>query len=76
MYHFINAIPEMQEKYEILKQRKGHNTAKAAMTREMFKIIYHVLKEQKSFYLVIRTESSLCHYTVSMASPVPTASLR
>ena len=50
VYHFIKAIPEMQEKYEILKQRKGHNTAKVAMAREMLKIIYHVLKEQRPFY--------------------------
>jgi len=50
VYHFIKAIPEKQEKYEILKQRKGHNTAKVAMAREMLKIIYHVLKEQRPFY--------------------------
>ncbi len=50
VYHFIKAIPEMQEKYEILKQRKGHNTAKVASAREMLKIIYHVLKEQRPFY--------------------------
>ncbi|MEK6766344.1 MAG: hypothetical protein AABY49_09005 [Planctomycetota bacterium] len=40
----------MQDKYEILKQRKGHNTAKVALAREMLKIIYHVLKEQRPFY--------------------------
>jgi transposase len=50
VYHFIKAIPEMQEKYEIHKQRKGHNTAKVALAREMLKIIYHVLKEQRAFY--------------------------
>ena len=50
VYHFIKAIPEMQEKYEIHKQRKGHNTAKVALAREMLKIIYHVLKEQRPFY--------------------------
>ncbi|MHC4268419.1 MAG: hypothetical protein ACYSTS_08135 [Planctomycetota bacterium] len=33
------------------KQRKGHNTAKVALAREMLKIIYHVLKEQRPFYL-------------------------
>lgn len=49
-FHFIKAIPEMQEKYEMLKQRKGHNTAKVALAREMLKIIYHVLKEQRPFY--------------------------
>jgi hypothetical protein len=50
VYHFIKAIPEIQEKYEMLKQRKGHNTAKVALAREMLKIIYHVLKEQRPFY--------------------------
>ena len=50
VYHFIKAIPEMQEKYEILKQRKGHNTAKVALARVMLKIIYHILKEQRPFY--------------------------
>jgi transposase len=50
VYHFISAIPKMQEKYAILKQRKGHNTAKVALAREMLKIIYHVLKEQRPFY--------------------------
>ena len=38
------------DKYEILKRRKGHNTAKVALAREMLKIIYHVLKEQRQFY--------------------------
>ncbi len=50
VYHFIKAIPEMQEKYEILKQRKGHNTAKVALARAMLKIIYHILKERRPFY--------------------------
>ncbi len=50
VYHFIKAIPEIQKKYEIHKQRKGHNTAKVALAREMLKIIYHVLKEQRPFY--------------------------
>ncbi|ODS31088.1 MAG: putative transposase [Candidatus Scalindua rubra] len=50
VYHFISAIPEMQDKYTILKQRKGHNTAKVALAREMLKIIYHVLKERRPFY--------------------------
>ncbi len=43
-------MPEMKEKYEIHKQRKGHYTAKVAIAREMLKIIYHVLKEQRPFY--------------------------
>ena len=50
VYHFIRAVPEMKEKYENLKQRKGHNTAKVVLSRDMLKIIYHVLKEQRPFY--------------------------
>jgi transposase len=50
VYHIIKAIPETKEKYEILKQRKGHNTAKVVLAREMLKLIYHVLKEQRPFY--------------------------
>ncbi|HDY68920.1 MAG TPA: IS110 family transposase [Candidatus Scalindua sp.] len=50
VYHFIKAIPKVNEKYLELKQQKGHNTAKVAFAREMLKIIYHVLKEQRPFY--------------------------
>lgn len=49
-FHFIKAIPKIEEKYIELKQRKGHNTAKVASSREMLKVIYHVLKEQRPFY--------------------------
>ena len=49
-FHFIKAIPKIEEKYIELKQRKGHNTAKVASAREMLKVIYHVLKEQRPFY--------------------------
>ncbi len=49
-FHFIAAIPRIEKKYIELKQRKGHNTAKVASAREMLKIIYHVLKEQRPFY--------------------------
>jgi transposase len=49
-FHFIKAVPRIEEKYIELKQRKGHNTAKVASAREMLKIIYHVLKEQRPFY--------------------------
>jgi transposase len=50
VFHFIKTIPTIEEKYIELKQRKGHNTAKVASAREMLKIIYHVLKEQRPFY--------------------------
>ncbi|MHA1942054.1 MAG: IS110 family RNA-guided transposase [Candidatus Hodarchaeales archaeon] len=50
VFHFIKAIPRIEKKYIELKKRKGHNTAKVASAREMLKIIYHVLKEQRPFY--------------------------
>ncbi len=50
VFHFIKAIPRVNEKYLKLKQRKGHNTAKVALAREFLKIIYHVLKERRPFY--------------------------
>ena len=36
--------------YEELKTRKGANTAKVIMARQMLKVIYHVLKEQRPYY--------------------------
>ena len=32
------------------KERKGANTAKVVMARQMLKVIYHVLKEQRPYY--------------------------
>lgn len=49
-YHFIKGSWKREEKFERIKQRKGHNTAKVAMARDMLKIIYHVLKEKRSYY--------------------------
>lgn len=50
--NFIKAMPNIREKHEQIKQRKGYNTAKVASARKMLKIIYHVLKEQRPFYSV------------------------
>ena len=57
MYNFIRAIPEMQKKYIKLKKRKRHNTAKVALGRDMLKIIYHVLKGERPFYLKKKIQS-------------------
>ena len=57
VYHFIKADPTMQKKYIKLKKRKGHNTAKVALGREMLKIIYHVLKEERSYYVKKKIQS-------------------
>lgn len=57
VYHFIRTVPEMQKKYIKLRKRKGHNTAKVALGRDMLKIIYHVLKEERSFYFEKKIQS-------------------
>ena len=50
VFHFIRASDKAQRQFERIKQRKGHNTAKVALARDMLKIIYHVLKERRPFY--------------------------
>lgn len=50
VYHYIRGIPQKRLRYEEVKQRKGHNTAKVVLARDMLKIIYHVLKEKRTFY--------------------------
>lgn len=49
-FHFIKASTRRQTRYEELKDRKGANTAKVIMARQMLKVIYHVLKEQRPYY--------------------------
>jgi len=48
--HFIKAMPHVAKKHEQIKNRKGFNTAKVASARDMLKVIYHVLKEQRPFF--------------------------
>ncbi|MFH1856742.1 MAG: IS110 family transposase [Candidatus Omnitrophota bacterium] len=48
--HFIKASPEITALYEVLKKKKGYNTAKVILARRMLKIIYHILKEKRPFY--------------------------
>ena len=50
VFHFIKATPQRQAIYEGIKSRKGSNIAKVVMARQMLKIIYHVLKEQRPYY--------------------------
>lgn len=50
VYHFIKADPRRKAKHEAISRRKGYNTAKVALARDMLKIIYHVLKEKRPFY--------------------------
>ena len=49
VFHFIKAIPEKKNLYKILSKKKGSNTAKVILARSLLKIIYHVLKEKRSF---------------------------
>ncbi len=50
VFHFIKAVPGHQARYEEIKGRKGSNTAKVVLARQMLKVIYHVLKEQRPYY--------------------------
>lgn len=51
VHHFIKAVPEATEKFERIKKRKSYNTAKIALARDLLKIIYHILKEKRPFYI-------------------------
>lgn len=50
VFHFIRALPKNTDKYEVIKRKKGSNTAKVVLARDMLKIIYHILKEKRPFY--------------------------
>ncbi len=60
--HFVHAVPAAAEKFERIKKRKGFNTAKVAIARDMLKAIYHVLKEKRTFFTgkekLIRTQAA------------------
>lgn len=48
--HFIKAIPDKRKKYDLITKRKGSNTAKVAVARDLLKVIYCVLKEKRKYY--------------------------
>lgn len=50
VYHFVRTVPGKKERYEQIKKRKNANIAKVVLAREMLKIIYKVLKENRYFY--------------------------
>ena len=50
VYHFIKANPQRKEKHEVISKRKGYNTAKVILARDMLKVIYHVLKQKRAYY--------------------------
>jgi len=47
--NFIHAMPYIARKHEVIKKRKGYNTAKVSTARDMLKAVYVVLKERRPF---------------------------
>jgi len=64
--HFIKAMPNISRKHDRIKQRKGYNTAKVASARDMLKIIYHVLQEQRPFYREDTDKVNRTHATFAL----------
>ena len=50
VWHFIRSSNKWRNLYEAIAKRKGFGTAKVVMARNMLKVIYHVLKERRSYY--------------------------
>lgn len=70
VFHFIKATPDRLARYAEIKKRKGANTAKVVMARQMLKIIYHVLKEERPYYREIKQVEDTCQ-----VQPVAAAAL-
>lgn len=51
VYHFMKKLKEKSEKHGLIAKKKGYNAAKISICRDMLKIIYHVLKEKRPFYI-------------------------
>lgn len=49
--HFARGIPAKARRFHDLCRKKGFQTAKVMMARDMLKAIYHVLKERRDFLL-------------------------
>lgn len=45
----IRVDEELREEYERLKAKKGYNKAKVAVARKLLTIVYHVLKEKRTY---------------------------
>jgi len=50
VFPYIKASPEREVRYEYLKRRKCANIAKVIFARQMLKMVYHILKEQRPYY--------------------------
>lgn len=63
--HFIEEDPKRTRKYEAIKNKKGANTAKVVLARDMLKVIYNILKEKRPYYGNNQKENKIR----SMAAP-------
>lgn len=59
VHHTMREVPRLRQKYEAIKKRKGANTAKVAIARDVLKIIYHILKEKRPYYPDIGVQSRI-----------------
>lgn len=50
VFHFVRGSELAQKKFQRIEKKKGYNTAKVALARDMLRIIYHVLKERRPYY--------------------------
>ena len=57
--HFIKEDPSRIRKHEIVKSRKGANTAKVVLARDMLKVIYNILKEKRPYYSNNKEENKI-----------------
>lgn len=55
VYHFCKGYSDKKKKFQAIKKRKGHNTAKVALARDLLKAVYIVLKEKRKYTLTKAT---------------------
>jgi len=69
-WHTMRKIPRLEQKYMAIKKRKGSNTAKVAVARDVLKIIYHVLKEKRPFYpeIIISNRTAVHHQSTGASA--------
>ncbi len=50
VFHYIRMQPEKKQFFEQLQKSKSYNVAKIVLARDMLKVVYHILKEERPFY--------------------------
>jgi len=60
-------MPHIAKKHERIKNRKGYNTAKVATARDMLKVVYHVLKEQRPFFKEAKSRINWTHTSPALS---------